>query len=90
MNFDATEFSKMEYELVPAHNGSIKKIIFSSSNNSLYTLGEDGIVLQWSLAGFDNNYSKLYFNPEFIIGQQFQDKIEEHKKILNDKIDQTK
>lgn len=59
--------------MIPAHSEEVAFIDFCPSDNMLYTMGVDGIVIQWSLHNFVNNYKKDFLEKEFIVGQSFLD-----------------
>jgi len=68
-NFNINDPESNKFELQPAHNRKIKSLKFSPCDNSLYSLGFDGIIIQWNLLGFEDNYQKLFLEKEFLVGQ---------------------
>jgi len=66
-NFDIRAQRVNDYQLIPAHNSSIKDIFFSPSDNKLYSLGEEGVVVQWNMLSFHDHYSKVFMLQEYLV-----------------------
>lgn len=58
---------------MPAHAGGVAFLDFCPADNMLYSMGNDGIVIQWKLHNFVNKFAEVNLEKEFIVGQSFLD-----------------
>mmetsp|Transcript_28696 Transcript_28696/g.24099 ORF Transcript_28696/g.24099 Transcript_28696/m.24099 type:complete len:122 (+) Transcript_28696:175-540(+) len=63
---------------------------FCPADNMLYTMGFDGIVIQWGLYNFSNNFAEVFLEKEFIVGQSFLDEQYNQEQRLQKKSEDAK
>jgi len=86
-NFDINSLNYNDYEIIPAHNKDIIRIIYSHSDNKLYTLGEDGIIIIYDMNDFDDIYNNNNFEKEYLVGTEFLNEINKNQIELQRKIE---